>query len=343
MVPEENQRLQGSGRRRWFLVGDIGGTHARFALCDSADLSLSGFVKHQTGEFPTLEAAINDYLGGCSLVPTGACLAIAAPVDRDVVSLTNAHWSFSRESISATTGIGEILLVNDFEAQALALPLLGAADLAPICTGALLPHAPKVVVGPGTGFGMASLVRSGPRREAIAGEGGHITFGATNETEYSILNAIARETGHVSIERVLSGSGIERIHKALGEASGGQFVNRSAPEIVRLAEEEGDALSRRALDIFVSVLARVAGDIALALGARGGVYLAGGIPPRILKTLRSGVFEKAFRNKGRLSNYLADIPVNVVTAPDAGLRGAAAAFVTADHSQQPDQGTAVPR
>lgn len=300
------------------LVGDIGGTRARFALCDLDGARLSGFTSLEVRDFRTIRDALKAFLSGEGVRPQVVSLAVAAPVTGRPISLTNAHWSFDAADVAQVTGATHVRFVNDFEALARVLPDLTARDVVTVLPGGYEPAAPRVVLGAGTGFGVASLVTTRTGRVAVAGEGGHMTFGATSDEERAVRDHLAARHGHVSVERVLSGSGIEAIHEALGRGRGG------VAEIVAAAMA-GEAGPRATVDLFVRLLARVAGDMALVIGARGGVYIAGGIAPRILPALDSDGFRAAFRDKGRMAAYLDGVPVRVITAQDAGIRGAAAA------------------
>jgi glucokinase len=313
------------------LVGDIGGTRARFALCDPDGANVRGFTSLMTRDYRTIREALTTYLAGEGARPETVSLAVAGPVSGGTVDLTNADWQFTAGDVAQATGAGHVRFVNDFEALARVLPDLAPADLAVIVEGAYEPGAPRIVLGPGTGFGMASLVTTRSGRVAVAGEGGHVTFGATTADERTVRDHLAARHGHVSVERMLSGSGIEAIYTALG--------GPGAPDVSEIVDRglSGDAAARAALDMFVRVLARIAGDMALVLGARGGVYIAGGIAPRILPALDSDTFREAFRAKGRMSTYLDGVPVRVITAQDAGLRGAAATLADPPADFEPDR------
>lgn len=305
------------------LTGDIGGTKARFALCDLAGRRLFPPLVLSTREQPSLAAAIATVLERFGLQPTLVSLAVAAPIDGATVELTNARWSFTVEDVRRAAGTPRVQLLNDFQALARALPLLSPEDAQTVLPGDHCKDAPCLVVGPGTGFGAATLVPWKGGWIPLAGEGGHMDFGATSAEEDRVRAHLAARHEHVSVERVLSGSGLETVHAALGGDAG-----TAAATVVERAGR-GDDAAGRAVRLFVRVLGRVAGDMALVVGARGGVYIGGGIAPVLLDApggLRSAVFRDAFRSKGRMSRYLATVPVAVITAPDAGLRGAAAAL-----------------
>ena len=312
---------------RQALVGDIGGTHARFAITDIDELTISHFASFHCAMFGSLQEAIGAYLQSVPQRPHLAGLAIAGPPAGETVKLTNLPWSFTREEIRAATGAERLCLVNDFEALALSLPYLSAHDLHRIGGKEPAEDAPKVVLGPGTGLGVAGLVRSAAGWIAVPGEGGHVAFAPRTAEELAIADRIRGQTGaYVSAEHLISGPGLLRAYKALGAMQVCHAPARDSVEIVRLALAHEDPLAEEALGLFVQWLGRFAGDVALTYGARGGVYLGGGIAPHIVEALEAPVFRAAFEGKGRLADFLAPIPINVIKAADVGLRGAALAL-----------------
>ena len=215
-------------------------------------------------------------------------------------------------------------LANDHEALAHSLPNLTAAECHQIGGGVPLQHATKAVIGPGTGLGVAALVSSQAAWAAVSGEGGHSSFAVEDAEEFALFARVQKEFGHVSAERLVSGPGLSRTYDILCEIIGQPPTGLTAAEIVGRAKGEADPLAARTVDLFGRWLGRFAGDIALAFGARGGVYIAGGIPPRILSNLTLGSFRKSFETKGRMTDYMKSIPVYVIVVDDAGLKGAAA-------------------
>jgi glucokinase len=309
---------------RTALVADIGGTNARFAIANLDALALTDVGAFPCARFASPAAAIGTYLATSTERPPRAAFAVAGPVAGDRVQLTNLSWTLTCEDIRMATGAEDVLLLNDFEALARSLPFLNAADLHGIGGQAPVPHATKAVLGPGTGLGVAGLVWSAAGWVPVAGEGGHVTFPAETAEELAILDRVRSGTSSVSMERLLSGPGLGILHAILSDRAEPPLP---APEVT--ARAGTDPAARKALDLFVAWLGRFAGDLALVYGAQGGVYLGGGIAPRIAGILASGRFRAAFQGKGRLRPYLAPIPTYVITAPDAGLRGAAVALVSA--------------
>jgi glucokinase len=309
------------------LVADIGGTNARLAIADLATLKISGAASFRCAEFPSLEAVVATFLRGVPERPTAAAFAVAAPVVGDRVRLTNSPWSFAHDELRTAIGVETLILLNDFEALAHVLPHLRPADLHRIGGGEPVERAAKVVLGPGTGLGVASLAWSPAGWQALPGEGGHVAFAVEDATEFAMLERLLTGRERLSVERVVSGPGLTDVYRALAELQGRSAPPLPAAEVVKRAQAGDDPVAREALDRFATWLGRFAGDAALFMGARGGVYIGGGIAPRMLDVLCAGRFRRAFEAKGRMSTFLAPIPIYVILAPDAALKGAAAALV----------------
>ncbi len=313
------------------LVGDVGGTHARFAIVDVSKPGASciAYRLDLQQEFPTFSAALRTYIEHCGLstVPPSAVIAVAGPVAAGRVRFTNRQWEISEDELK-DFGFSEALLINDFVAVAFAVEVLSQRDLHVI--GPDLPGlhgAPISILGPGTGFGVSCLVRDGGRVVPIATEGGHIGFAPSNETELAVLRYLWTKFDRVTVERILSGPGLENIYQGLAHLGGREVVALSAAQISDRAAR-GEADCREALQLFCSVLGAVAGDIALIHGARGGVYIAGGIAQKIEEFLAQSEFRTRFENKGRLSSFVRAIPTRLIMNADAALLGAAQAAAT---------------
>jgi glucokinase len=316
---------------RLALVGDIGGTNARFAIMDVDELTVAHFVNFRCEMFSSLQAAVKAYVDSIPHRPLMAGLAVSGSVTGEEVSLSNLPWSFTREDLRSLTGAKHVHLVNDFQALALSLPYLTAHDLHKIGGEEPVDRAPKVVLGPGTGLGVAGLVSSPSGWIAIPSEGGHISFAVEDADELAITERFSEGKGHVSAERLISGPGLAQLYQVLGEMKKTEVRPFSVTEIVKRGLEGEDSLAEEALGYLQKWLGRFAGDMALVYGARGGVYLGGGIAPKIFdeavaSAFRLAFFRAAFQSKGRLSSFLAPIPVYVIKAADAGLRGAAVAL-----------------
>lgn len=310
------------------LVGDVGGTHARFAIVDPGrrPLSVQSRLDLPADDFATFEAALRAYIShiGEAARPRAAAIGVAGPVTRGRVDFTNRAWHASEEALRKL-GFTCALLINDFAATAFSIAALSREDfriIGPEIEG--MAEEPVTVLGAGTGFGVSCLARYRHLAVPVATEGGHIGFAPLDEAEIAVLVALERLLGRISVERVLSGPGLENLHMALREMAGQSTEALSAAEIVERAGA-GDAASAQALDMFCAIFGSVAGDFALAHGARGGVYIAGGIAKKIETTLQASRFRARFEDKGRLSAYVEAIPTRLILNDDASFLGAALA------------------
>lgn len=317
------------------LVADIGGTNARFAL-ETTPLHIEEVRILPCNDYNTLTDAVRAYLAQVGLPEIRHCaIAIANPVVGDWVQMTNHHWAFSIETTRQALRLDTLLLLNDFTAQALALPHLPAEDLVQVGGGPALPDMPVAVLGPGTGLGVSGLIpHPGGHYAALAGEGGHVSFAPFDDTEIFLWQYAKQKYGHVSAERFLSGAGLSLIYEGLAAREHISRPKLSAADITERALSGHSPMCRLALDIFCAMLGTVASNLALTLGARGGVYLCGGIVPRFIDYFHSSPFRNRFENKGRFDAYLAAIPVFVVLNKYPGLPGAAVALD--EYLQLPD-------
>jgi len=310
------------------LVGDVGGTHARFAIAETSGhrTRITHAAVLQAADYPTGEAALAAYLKELKGPrPHLAVIAAAGPIDKGVVSFTNnAGWGFSEKRVARTCGFTAVRLINDFTAQALCIDRLAPRDsrtIGPDIKGRT--DATAAIMGPGTGFGAAALVRDGRGRAVLTGEGGHSAFAPEDEVEIEILRRLIKRFGEVSVERLVSGPGLFNLYQTLAEMAG-QPAPLTAPDQVTHAALAGAGLARDALSRFCAILGAVAGDLALAMGARGGVYISGGIAPDIFDFLKDSDFRRRFETKDRMGDFLKAIPTRVVVQPHAALIGAAA-------------------
>lgn len=310
------------------LVGDVGGTNARFALVDQ-ERKVRYPKTYPAKDFATLDDAVCAYMKDTAgrKRPTRAAIAVAGPVVDGEIEFTNLDWQVSESDLVANCDFEAVKLLNDFAAQALAAPRLDAESLhrlGPSVKGQS--DGAIAVLGPGTGFGVAALARGGGRDTPLPSEGGHAGFAPFDEVEDQILDRLREQHGRrVSIERVLSGPGLLSIYRALGDIEGLPAA-AGEPSAVVEASEKGDRLAGLAIDRFCAILGGVAGDLALTFGARGGVYVAGGIAPRLIERLEKSDFRARFEAKGRLADYVRDIPTQVITHPYTALLGAARAL-----------------
>jgi glucokinase len=306
----------------------VGGTNVRFALADITGPTPRLFACESflCADYPELEAAIEHYLRGASAQgarPRAAAIAVAGPVTGGATELTNGQWRIS-ESALVDAGFPSARVINDYTALALSVRLLGSQDLGSI--GDATPAAANqtvAVLGAGTGLGVSAAVRDGPSETIATTEGGHIAFAPGDEVEIEILRQLATQFGRVSLERLLSGPGLVSLRWALGRIAGREAEPLTPEAIVARATAGQDALCVESLDRFCAIYGAAAGDIALVYGARGGVYLGGGIAANILGWLRQSAFRSRFEAKGRFVGYLKAIPTQVILHPYAALLGAA--------------------
>jgi glucokinase len=305
------------------LVADIGGTNARFAVVSDAHAETHVFGSVETGAYADLAAAVVDtVLDHTSLMPRTAVLAVAGPVTGDRIAMTNADWVIEPRALIAQLGLESVVVLNDFEAQALALPGLEGDDIRQIGGGTALPHRAKVVLGPGTGLGAAAMVHAAGTWVPIPGEGGHVELGPVSEEDYRVWPHIERLEGRIGAERIISGAGLLRLARAVA-AQAGTERRFAAPRDVTEAADAGDQIGLRTMDMFVRALGRVAGDHALTFLARGGVFLGGGIPGRIDTYLAHPAFRAAFEAKAPHSALLASIPTFLIRHENPALKGLA--------------------
>ena len=303
------------------LLGDIGATNARLALLSNGVLGPIDCLT--VAKFSRFTDAVSAFLHGHGRqvsVPE-ALLAVAGPVDEDRCVLTNCPWTIDASELRAAFGFAKVHICNDFEATALSLPHLTAADLYPLGGGEAVSGAPMAVLGPGTGLGVACLVPGSQGSSVIASEGGHATMAATSQREDAIMDYLRRQFGHVSAERVVSGSGLENLYRAVIAVDGVDAPQRAAAAITTAALNDVCHTAREALELFFAMLGTIAGNVALTFGARGGVYIAGGIAPRITDFMSRSDFRARFEHKGRFRTYLEAIPSSVVMHPAATFIG----------------------
>ncbi len=310
------------------LVGDIGGTHARFATIEAPGAPLTDRSMHACADFAGIEPLMRSRLAHPDgLRPVACALGVATPVTGDVVHMTNLDWSFSITALRVATGLPRLAVINDFESLARGLPSLLANELRSVGGGAGDPGAARAVLGPGTGLGVAGLVAGAGSAAPIVGEGGHVTLAAEDELEDAVLRVLRSRFTHVSAERVLSGPGLVHLYEAICATHGALAGGFAPSEITARALGHGDALCMLTVTRFLGWLGAVAGNLALTLGARGGVYIGGGIAVQMLGLFADSPFRERFESKGRFRSYLADVPTWVITdASDAALRGASAAL-----------------
>ncbi len=307
------------------LLADIGGTNARFAL-ETGPGEITQVLVYPCAEYPGVAEVIKKYLKDTKIGRVNhAAIAIANPVDGDQVSMTNHDWTFSIEATRRALGFDTLLVVNDFTALAMALPGLTDAQRVQVGGGARRPNSVIGLLGPGTGMGVSGLIPADDRWIALGSEGGHATFAPADEREDIVLQYARKKWSHVSFERVAAGPGLEVIYRALaGRDKKRVAANVDVPEIVRRALEENEALALESVDCFCGILGTFAGNIAVTLGALGGIYIGGGVVPRLGEFFAKSSFRKRFEAKGRFEAYLANVPTYVITAQYPAFLGVSA-------------------
>jgi glucokinase len=317
------------------LAGDVGGTNARLAFVE-LDGGGARMVRRETypsREHPGLAAIVRQFCADAGKLPERASFGIACPVVDGDCTAPNLPWTVNARALAAEIGIPRTTIINDFVAIGYGIELLGPNDLATLQEGSPTPHGSIALIGAGTGLGQGFLVWGGQHYRVLPSEGGHGDYAPRGKLQHGLLQFLSEEFGRVSWERLLSGPGIGNTYRylrAAGVAPEQETVSaemeREDPAVVvtRHALAGTDCLSDRTLDLFCEILGAQAGNLALTLIATGGVYIAGGIAPRIVERLRSGKFIAAFRDKGRMSELVSRVPVHVITNPYVGLLGAAA-------------------
>lgn len=311
---------------RTLLVGDVGGTNARFGIATMRDgeITLDHHESFPAEQYPTFLEGVAAFIDGCEVKPTGGVIAVAGPVANGAIDLTNSPWAVSEGELQ-TLGLDPVRLINDFEALAWGAPVVPSADLAHLggpTQGD--PHSAITVMGPGTGFGVSALARDAHGRAiALPSEGGHASFAPDDALEDEILRILRERYDRVSIERLICGPGLLNMHRALARIDGRESHIDDPAQITTEAMANPNSACGATLARFCAILGAVAGDVALTMGARGGVYIAGGIAPRILPFLKASAFRERFESKGRFQDYMAGIPTWVITHKHAALLGSA--------------------
>jgi glucokinase len=305
------------------LLADIGATHARFAL-QTAPGTYRAVRVLRCDEFDGIVPLLRFYLSEHEdLRLNHAALALANPVDGDYVRMTNRPWAFSTDEVRRELGLSTLLIVNDFTALAMAIPGLKPEHLMQVGPGKPVPHAVLGVLGPGTGLGVSGGIPTVDGFVTLGSEGGHVNFAPSDEREFAILQAAWREWTHVSNERLISGPGMEIIHRALAARNGVDAPARDSAAIIAAALDDKDPLCLEVLECFCGMLGGAAANLAVTLGAFGGIFIGGGIVPRLGEWFKTSPFRARFEAKGRFSGYIADIPTYVISTPHVAFDGVA--------------------
>jgi glucokinase len=313
------------------LIADIGGTNIRLAQADAkSDAKFIEIETYRCAEFSSLSDVISLYIESKNIGDTciNACLAIACPTDKDIISMTNLPWEFSQKALIKALKLNSLSMINDYTAIAMAIPLLNDNQKVKIGGGETVANMPVAVCGPGTGLGVAHLVPISSAGQSqwhcFSGEGGHVDFAAVDELDIQILQHLKTSLVRVSYEQLLSGYGLEQIYQAICAINGKDEGKLSAAEISQQAVAETCPLCHQALAQFCKVLGSFSGNLALTLNCQGGVYIAGGIAPRFIDFIKNSDFRTRFETKGRLSHIPEQSPTYIITEDQPGLLGAAA-------------------
>ena len=308
------------------FVADVGGTNIRLAQVEAGNIS--HIKKYRCADFDTITNAIHTYFAEYPDIKFKAgCLGVACPVNDgsgDLISMTNNHWVFSKDALQRELNLDWLGVINDFTAVAHAVTVLGNQQKVQIGPGVISENENIAVFGPGTGLGVKHLTQTTEGWLALDGEGGHVDFAPVDELDIAIWRFLTDKLGHASAEEVMSGRGLVHIYQALAAHQGSPAVLNAAAEITEKALNGSCALCLATLNQFCKILGSFAGNLALNMGTRGGVYIGGGIAPRFTKFIEESEFRTRFEAKGRFRDYVANIPTFIITEPDHGLIGAMA-------------------
>lgn len=310
------------------LVADIGGTNVRFAIAEIAEnaIRIHDVKSFRTGKFDNIFQAVESYIHDVGTGPTCAAFSAAGPVVNGEIKLTNSNWPPLSHDIAGPLNIRDIRFVNDFYAQAAGVDYVPDDAFVTIKSGVPVADAPQLIIGPGTGLGQAIIAPAPQSKFILATEGGHCSFGARTADEFALLKEIRKRHNPVCVEHIVSGEGIANVYAAFRAPKGGDGIRRRPGEITAAARSNTDPDAVNAIDFFAASLGRVAGDAALATGARGGVILSGGVLPKIRDVFSVDKFIEQFCDKGRMSEYVNAIPVRLVVDDRLALFGAASEF-----------------
>jgi glucokinase len=305
------------------LIADVGGTNARFAIAQGG--AYQELTQIEVSRYASLQDALADYLKGLppSLRPAAAMIAVAGPVFGDRITLTNSNWSFAISEMKRSLGMRVLRVVNDFAGTAMAMPYLPAADCFPVGRRAKAADGPIGVIGPGTGLGVGALVPDSGRWVLVPGEGGHVTLPTATRAEDEIAAYLRTRWDHVSAERALSGAGLVNLYEAICAIEGRKAQPMSPADVTDHAMRGSDDACVQAFGHFCAILGTVAGDLALTLGASGGIYIAGGILLRFKEAFAASAFRERFESKGRFRGFLETIPTSLVLESSPALLGLA--------------------
>ena len=313
----------------WNLVADIGGTNARFSAIPVGDLESRYEFHHSVEEHPEFADLVVDLLAeiaeatGWNNPPISACFAVACPADVEEISFTNSHWHFTKTQLKQLLGCQELFVINDFEAVAHGITELTDNDLVQVGGDKPISTKPIGILGAGTGLGVAGLVPTENGYQVLDSEGGHADYPPTTDRMAAVVDVLREEYGRVSLERLLSGKGIFNIYRSLCTINNIEKAYKTPAEVAAAAQQGSDELALQSLNMFCSGMGSAAGNLALTYGAKGGIYIAGGVVPKFIDFFINSDFRHKFEEKGRFVSYLKPIPIFIVVRDNLGLLGAA--------------------
>lgn len=317
-----------SAKIKFRLIADIGGTNARFALLKDHAIQNERVLKG--ADYPDFVSACSAYLSAVDNPEIHeAAIAIANPIEGDQITMTNHDWAFSIEDARQALGLDRLIFKNDFAALALSVPLLARAECHQVGGGMVKESSPIGVLGPGTGLGVSGLIPASDKWLPVVGEGGHVSISPANKRECEVLEMVWKDYQHVSAERLISGTGLQRLYRAICQLDGvmeQEISDMSPRDISAMAINKSNKRCEESLDMFCSLLGTIAGNLALTLGAKGGIYIGGGIIPKLGSYFDDSPFRQSFEKKGRFADYLGNIPVFVIQAKHPALIGISQVF-----------------
>lgn len=305
------------------VVADVGGTNIRLAVLDITNGEMSKVREYPCAQFITIETALIQYFATLSEPVGYLCLGIACPVENDLISMTNLNWQFSKKQLKQKLALEVLYVINDYTAISLAVPFVEENQKIKIGGGEEVADGVKAIFGPGTGLGVSHLIKQNEKWVSLDGEGGHSSFAPNTAQQADVLLLLQGQFGHVSTERLLSGQGLVNIYHALCRLAGKQPEFFEAAEITKSALNGECELALQTLTLFCQAMGGFAGNLALNLECKGGVYIAGGIVPRFIEFFKNSEFRTFFEAKGRFEGYLKSIPTYLITHENPGLLGAA--------------------
>ncbi|MDA7746989.1 glucokinase [Psychromonas sp.] len=304
------------------VVADVGGTNIRLAVLDTFNGEMSKLREYPCAQFITLDAALAQYFATLTGTVTHLCIGIASAMENDFVKMLNLNWQFSKVALKEKLALEALYVINDYTAISLAVPFIEEADKIKIGTGEEVPNSVKAIFGAGTGLGVSHLIKCEEKWVSLDGEGGHTSFAPNTRQQIDVLLLLQDQFGHVSSERLLSGQGLVNIYHSLCRLAGKQPNYFEAAEISKSAISGDCELAVQTLNFFCQAMGSFAGNLALSLDCKGGIYIAGGIVPRFIEFFKNSEFREYFETKGRFKEYLSNIPTYLITHKNPGLLGA---------------------